>query len=226
MDQDQDVPASKSSTSRFTEEELTARQAAMDKLVPGLDPSEYGKMPPSYHSNSQRVAPVTIESDLRDTSNADSADVSPSAHSRPIRPPILPRNVFDGVDSDDESDEDDPVVDEDDEEEQPQVVGEVEIDMGEEEDEFIEFARQALGVSDEQWKEILEERRERGGTFVTHLSQWPSIDSLHQHLSRPVSLPEMFPKTDVCPSPPTQLMRHWTLRLVAAATGWLPSTKS
>ena len=178
MDQDEDVPALKSSTSQFTEEQLAARQAAMDRLVPALDPSEYGKMPPSYHSNSQRVAPATMESDTRGASNTDPTDASSSTPLRPIWPPILPRDAFDGVDSDDESDEDDPVVDEEDEEEQPQVVGEVEIDMGEEEDEFIEFARQALGVSDQQWKEILEERRERGGAFVTHSSRWPSIDSM------------------------------------------------
>ncbi|KAI1797621.1 SGT1 protein-domain-containing protein [Ganoderma leucocontextum] len=169
MDQDQDVGPPKSSTSQFTEEELAARQAAMDKLVPGLDPSEYGKMPPSYHSNSQRVAPITVESEIREMLHGDPTDANTGAHSRPIRPPFLPRNVFDGVDSDDESDEDDPVVDEADEEEQPQIVGEVEIDMGEEEEEFIEFARQALGVSDEQWKEILEERRDRGAFVPTRI---------------------------------------------------------
>nr|VWO94110.1 Uncharacterized protein [Ganoderma boninense] len=177
MDQDDDVDAPKSSTSQLTKEQLTARQAAMDKLVPALDPSEYGKMPPSYHSNSQRVAPVTMESDIRETSSSDPADASFSTPLRPIRPPILPRNAFDGVDSDDESDEDDPVVDEEDEEEQPQVVGEVEIDMGEEEDEFIEFARQALGVSDEQWKEIIEERRERGAFVPTRIAPETAHDN-------------------------------------------------
>lgn len=171
----QDTTQSKVSPSHLTEEELAARQAAMDKLVPALDPSEYGKMPPLYHSNSQWIAPVKMKTNIRDTSDGHPTDASSSMPSRPIRPPILPRNVFDGVDSDDESDEDDPVVDEEDEEEQPQVVGEVEIDMGEEEDEFIEFARHALGVSDEQWKEILEERRERGGTSVSTLLNGQSL---------------------------------------------------
>ena len=44
-------------------------------------------------------------------------------------------------------------------------MGEVEIDMAEEEDEFIEFARQALGVDDQQWRDILKDRRDRGGAL-------------------------------------------------------------
>ncbi|KAK2462036.1 hypothetical protein APHAL10511_006499 [Amanita phalloides] len=117
------------------------RQAAMEKLVPALDPSEYGKMPPSF-SSSQRVTPIT------------------STQDKPIRPPILPRDKYEGVDSDDESDEEE--EDAESEEDRPQVVGEVEIDMAEEEEEFLEFSRQALGISDEQWNEIIRDRKSRG----------------------------------------------------------------
>ena len=147
----------------LADEERRARQEAMDKLVPAIDPSDYGKMPPSFHRNSQRVAPVTVETEIwEDVANGESDNMSASTRSRPIRAPILPRDKFDGVDSDDETDEEN-TADDEDEDEHPQVVGEVEIDMADEEDEFLEFARQALGVSDEQWKSIIEERKERGG---------------------------------------------------------------
>lgn len=143
-----------------------ARQAAMDKLVPALDPSEYGQMPASYHSNSQRVAPATVDSDTV----ADEADASATASGalppqRPIRPPILLRDKYEGVDSDDETDEEEDLADgeDDEDDERPQVVGDIEIDMGEEEEEFLEFSRQALGITDEQWGDIIRDRKSRGG---------------------------------------------------------------
>ena len=142
----------------------------MDKLVPGLKPAEYGQMPASFHTNSQRVAP-TLETVIVDKQaskdNANKGPAAPESPMRRIRQPILPRDKYDGVDSDDETDDED-VVEHDDEseEEQPQVVGEVEVDMGEEEEEFLEFSRQALGISDEQWGEIVRDRQERGGQFT------------------------------------------------------------
>lgn len=148
-----------------TSERDPARQAAMDKLVPGLDPSEYGKMPPSFHSNSQRVAPITIETDVRELPPP--TNQKPGSESLPrtrlIRPPILTRDKYEGVDSDDETDEEGGEQDEEEEEDQPQVVGDIEIDMEQEQEEFLEFARQALGMSDEQWGDLLNERRGRGG---------------------------------------------------------------
>lgn len=165
-DMDQDEPRPPVDVSKLTDAQRAARQAAMDKLVPALDPSEYGQMPPAFHSNSQRVAPPTVVTDIRDNAAAPGGDPPTDPRSRPIRPPILPRDEYDGVDSDDETDED-PDVDEEEEEDHPQVVGEVEIDMADEEEEFIEFARQALGVSDEQWKSILQERSQRGGTCAS-----------------------------------------------------------
>ncbi|KAF9452554.1 SGT1-domain-containing protein [Macrolepiota fuliginosa MF-IS2] len=136
-----------------------ATKEAMDKLVPGLDPSDYGKMPASYYRNSQRVAPTTITTDVVEHGVSET-EKPPETRARPIREPILPRDTYEGVDSDDETDEED--EDEDSEEDRPQVVGEVEIDMGEEEEEFLEFSRQALGISDEQWSGILQDRRGRG----------------------------------------------------------------
>jgi hypothetical protein len=87
---------------------------------------------------------------------------------RSIRLPILQRDKYEGVDSDDESSDSDPLAggDEEDvesEEDRPQVVGDFEVDMDEEEAEFLEFSRQALGITDEQWGTIIEDRKARGG---------------------------------------------------------------
>jgi len=37
---------------------------AMDSLVPGLDPSDYGQMPATFYSNSQKIASTTIATDV------------------------------------------------------------------------------------------------------------------------------------------------------------------
>jgi len=132
-----------------------ARQSAMDKLVPELAPSEYGKMPASFHNNSQKLSQSTKESHERPGNSA-----KIESPSKPIRPPILPRNEFDGV-SDDETDEES-ADDEEDEEDRPQVVGEIEVDMAEEEEEFLEFSRQTLGITDGQWNDIIRDRKMRG----------------------------------------------------------------
>lgn len=142
----------------------------MDKLVPGLEPSEYGQMPPSFHVNSQRVAPTmetgVVEENGEPVKNETQDSTIPETPMRPIRQPILPRDKYDGVDSDDESDEEEgPEKDDESDEDQPQVIGDIEVDMGEEEEEFLEFSRQALGISDEQWGEIVRERKGRGGEY-------------------------------------------------------------
>ncbi|RXW14539.1 hypothetical protein EST38_g11315 [Candolleomyces aberdarensis] len=142
------------------------RRAAMDKLVAPLEQSEYGKMPASY-SKSQKVKPTTIDNEVvEDTPSrkpkdkAETQKTESESPSRRIRAPIIPRNQYDGVDSDDETDEEE--MDDEDEEDHPQVVGDVEIDMDEEEEEFLEFSRQALGISDEHWNDIIKDRKARG----------------------------------------------------------------
>ncbi len=162
-------------TDTLNDEQRVARQKAMDDLVPGLPPSEYGTMPPSY-SNSQRVARTTMETEVREESSESGQKNAESlGQQRSIRPPILPRDEYEGVvDSDDESEEE---VDEEEEEEQPQVVGEIEIDMEEEQDEFLEFARQALGVSDEEWTNIIDERKSRGGSSTFNGDLGPLADA-------------------------------------------------
>lgn len=151
------------------EKTLAKTQAAMDKLVPALEPSDYGKMPASYHSNSQRVASESIATDMAEE-NVKENDTIPRINierkTKPLRPPIIPRDKYDGVDSDDETEED---QDDESEEEHPQVIGEIEIDMEEEEEEFLEFSREALGITNEQWQEIVMDRKNRGGASSSFL---------------------------------------------------------
>lgn len=178
----------------------------MDKLVPPLDAGDYGKMPARFYENSQEVGPTTstdedaaeqagptqATGEEADTPNVDQTDSQPVKS----REPLLPRDKWDGVDSDDETDEEDlhgdmplptaeesaeaELGDDEDEEDRPALVGDVEIDMEDEQDEFLEFARSALGISDDMWRAIVQERTEKGGelqgiTFligVADLSDW------------------------------------------------------
>jgi hypothetical protein len=111
------------------------------------------------------MAPTRPTNDVAEVESEELATETGSLHtlSRPVRAPILTRDRYEGVDSDDDTDEENEPVDEEEEEEQPQLVGEVEVDMAEEEEEFLEFSRQALGISDEHWQQILRERKDRGG---------------------------------------------------------------
>ena len=135
--------------------------------MPALEPSEYGQMPATYHSNSQRVTAATILNDAEDNleghKKSPESQTKSNVETRPIRPPIIQRDKYDGIDSDDETEEED--LDDESEEDRPQVVGDVEIDMEEEEEEFLEFSRQALGISNEQWQEIVKDRKGRGGVY-------------------------------------------------------------
>ncbi|KAF9535493.1 SGT1 protein-domain-containing protein [Crepidotus variabilis] len=192
------------------------QQDAMDKLVLALDPREYGKMPPRFHANSQRVAPTAgpdcvddILPSLEDKPRPQLSSKDKS-NGRPVRAPIIPRDKYDGVDSDDETDpEDEEIDDDDDDDERPQVVGDIEIDMGEEEEEFLEFSRQALGISDEQWAWIVKDREDRGAFLpqsVLRSSQKmprnnaselptepsnPQNSQLPKHNSKPKANPEL-----------------------------------
>ncbi|KAG2155460.1 SGT1 protein-domain-containing protein [Suillus clintonianus] len=164
------------------EPDEAARQEAMAKLVPALSEAEYGQMPASF--NTQRVSKVTIETETVDGTDLAIAqspatepalEVTSPARTRSMRPPILPRDEYEGVDSDDESSNSDPLAggDEEDvesEEDRPQVVGDIEVDMDEEEAEFLEFSRQALGISDQQWGDIIKDRKGRGAFVPTSVT--------------------------------------------------------
>jgi len=137
---------------------------AMDNLVPGLDPNDYGQMPATFYSNSQKIASTTIATDVIQENHSDQrTQIHGKLNGKAIRDPILPRNKYDGVDSDDETDEE-KLEDDESDGDMPQVVGDVEIDMEEEAEEFLEFSRHTLGISEKQWNEILRDRKERGGT--------------------------------------------------------------
>jgi hypothetical protein len=146
-------------------EDEVARREAMNGLVPGLPQSEYGQMPASFHNRSQRVARSTVATGVVDEIPAPSSSTIPPTppRSKPIRAPIFPRDRYDGVDSDDETDSEDGIEGDDEEDDQPQIIGDIEIDMGEEEEEFLEFSRNALGISDAQWGDIVRDRKGRGG---------------------------------------------------------------
>jgi len=137
------------------------RRVAMDKLVAPIDPSEYGKMPANYYTNSQRVAKDVVGEEAQTGEQDKRAGEEEKSAPIKMRPPMLPRDTYDGADSDDETDSDEAEEDES-EEDRPQIVGDIEIDMGEEEEEFLEFSRQALGISDQQWADIIGERKSRG----------------------------------------------------------------
>jgi hypothetical protein len=171
------------------------------------------------------VSDATIQAEALDRQQKLKALLDDQARSLPpvkMRRPLLPRDDFDGVDSDDESEEeeegegggdremagpaeekrqgteelksalrrDGEIGEEDGEGEEeeylPQVegrgmsmdqVGEGEdgmgdVDMGEEEEEFLKFAREALGLDEGMWAGILKEREGRGCKF--YLSIFPS----------------------------------------------------
>jgi len=95
-----------------------------------------------------------------------------------MRQPFITRDKYDGVDSDDETGSEDERLNEvgdrggensDSEEDRPQVVGDVEIDMGEEEEDFIKFSREALGINEEMWENIVKDRQARGA-FVPDIA--------------------------------------------------------
>lgn len=112
-----------------------------------------------------------------------------------IRRPLLEKDSYDGVDSDDEfsSGEDGGQeigasggmsgalkaamardgLEADEEDDRSMVVEEAEeaeVDMGEEESEFIKFAREALGLDEQMWQKIVGERQQRGGACSARLA--------------------------------------------------------
>nr|GAT49701.1 predicted protein [Mycena chlorophos] len=196
---DQDLSEGMGSDTDDDPEDPAERQAAMDRLVPSLPASEYGQMPASFHTNSQRVARTEPEPEpeVKPTPSV------PEPFTRPVREPMIPRDKYDGVDSDDETDSEDD-RDSEEEENQPQVVGDVEVDMGEEEDEFLEFSRQALGITDEQWGDILRDRKSRGAFIPPGVAipPKPTATASNAPTAKPVQgrSPEPGPRPNVNPN--------------------------
>lgn len=144
-DSDDELPS-------LTLEERAARLAA---LVAPLPTAEWGQKdtPPTEATSTPIVPTPTPEITL------------------PARAPKLTSNKYDGASSDESSDEEERVVEgeeglgEDEGEDGPAVLEESEMDMHEEMDEFLKFATETLGLSEEQYGKILGERKSRGGAF-------------------------------------------------------------
>ncbi|KAH8919744.1 SGT1-domain-containing protein [Atractiella rhizophila] len=103
-------------------------RAAQDKLIEPLPSSEWGRKPtlPNKSSPSPQTSRSVTE---------------------PSQPPVLTKESYDGVVSDDsDSDDEDNMFAAD----------------GDEMEEFLSFAKEALGIGEAQWEGILSERRGRG----------------------------------------------------------------
>jgi hypothetical protein len=162
------------------ESDEEVRRKAMDALVAPLVPGEYGTMPAEYrHANSQATA-VDAE-DITDIGhNREPSEVKDNA--RLVRKPVFQRDKFDGVDSDDETSEEEvggPLMEDDeDEDDRPQIVGEIEIDMEQEQEDFLKFSREALGIDDEAWASIIADREKRGGESASNMKGFHLVTNL------------------------------------------------
>ncbi|KAI5479487.1 SGT1 family protein [Pseudohyphozyma bogoriensis] len=156
------------------------RKKRTDALVPDLPLSEWGQktpfVPPPFVDD---AAPTADDiTDLPPLSSGHTSSEIPSAVPQ-SRPAKLTSENYDGASDDEESTDEEMegqeglnprgtrmgggVVDEEGEEEEPFVLGDDEaMDMGEEMDEFLKFATESLGLTEEQYRGILGEREKRG----------------------------------------------------------------
>ncbi|GAA5894669.1 uncharacterized protein JCM6883_002171 [Sporobolomyces salmoneus] len=138
------------------------RASRLESLVAPLPISDWG------HQTSTSTTSAPLDS---------SSIPSAAAMKKEPRPAKFEAEKYDGASSDSDSGDEPmpgeeglkpeggavPEDDDDDHEEQPAVIDEEEmLDMGEEMDEFLKFATETLGLSEEQYQGILGERRERG----------------------------------------------------------------
>ncbi|GAA6015651.1 hypothetical protein JCM10207_008160 [Rhodosporidiobolus poonsookiae] len=147
--------------------QLSAEERAerMDKLVAALPADEWGQQ-----TSSAAPPPLAPAADSAD------ADAAAAPVERIPRPPKLTEEKYDGA-TDSEGSSDDEAMPEGEEglggsdvegEDGPALVGGGadgdgdELDLGEEMDEFLKFATETLGLSEEQYEGILGERRKRG----------------------------------------------------------------
>lgn len=163
---------------------LTAeeRAARMDKLVTALPEEEWGQKEsaavPVAATAADELPPLDEMGSAAKTTKSGGAAEKQAVDARTSR---LEAEHYDGAsDSSDDGessagDPDDAMLDDDlegdDEEDAPAIVGgEDGLDMGEEMDEFLKFATETLGLTEEQYQGILGERRQRGGAFLSSSS--------------------------------------------------------
>lgn len=138
------------------------RAARLETLVAPLDSADWGQ-------RTSTAPPLSSAAQAQEVEAEDKA-----------RAPRLPRDNYDGASEDDDEESGDEVMEGEEGlagldgsdvegEEGPAVVGgedgDEEMNMEEEMDEFLKFATETLGLTEEQYKGILGERRERGGEF-------------------------------------------------------------
>lgn len=123
------------------------KQAAQDKLIPSLPKEEWG----SHTQKPQTAQDQKVEA------------------TPPISAPKLEEEHYDGASDDEDDDEE---MNEDQSalrtgEEGAQIMGDGEVDMDQEMEEFLRFTREALGLTAEQYDDILKSRSQRGGEFFS-----------------------------------------------------------
>lgn len=152
------------------------RASRLENLVAPLPISEWGQQTPLTSQSTETAAKSSVPSVVK------SGAQTPHKDARPAK---FEAEKYDGASSDsDSSDEAMPgeeglaALDEEDgerDEDEPSVMDEdAMLDMGEEMDEFLKFATETLGLSEEQYQGILGERRQRGGEPVTSRPVAPS----------------------------------------------------
>jgi hypothetical protein len=139
------------------------KQDRLDKLVAPLEDSEWG---------------AAAAAKARELNTAKEAASSPSSKTSPSKPKETVTSVFhdkfDGVSDSEESEDDEmPIANgtktarfenEDDDDLAPQVVDDEGLQFGPGEmEEFLNFTREALGLSEEQFGDIVQSRKDRGG---------------------------------------------------------------
>ncbi|GAA6029922.1 hypothetical protein JCM8097_009170 [Rhodosporidiobolus ruineniae] len=194
--------------------ELSAeeRAARMEKLVAALPDSEWGAAtapPPPAASSSSAAATADVDAPpaLADpTATKGAKDALPS---KP-RPSQLTEEKYDGASSDDELSSSDEMAEGEEGlggsdvegEDAPALVGGEgeELDMGEEMDEFLRFATETLGLTEEQYEGILGERRKRGA-FVPGPAKDKKTNVLPASSSTPSTSPSAPKPATKAPTP-------------------------
>lgn len=155
--------------------EMTAaeRAARMEKLVASLPAEQWGQKPDEVAKAAEAGVAAASAPSLEATGDVATANQD-GEPARVPRPPKLAKEEYEGA-SDLEDDSEDEAMPEGEEglggsdvegEEGPSVMNEDDmLDLGEEMDEFLKFATETLGLSEDQYAKILDERRGRGGEF-------------------------------------------------------------
>jgi hypothetical protein len=137
------------------------KREAQNQLVPGLAEGEWGRKP-GDGGDAYRVQPSMT------TATTTISSTAAAASQFKLEP-----EVYDGASEEDED------MDVDEADEEPvQIDDEGQVQMEGEMEEFLRFTREALGLSEEQYQDILNSRRERGGE-TTQTFRFPPIEAQH-----------------------------------------------